>query len=271
MKFAFTLSEVLITLGVIGVVAALTIPGLIQMYRRHEVEAKLQENYSKLAQCMKSILNEYDVDDFTGTELYIPVWDHHWIYTDKLVEQMKKHMKIVQVYDNKGIGAYKPIKMCMDGKNPPRTYKDNVYYIDLCGTPIRTHFNPVGNPPNYTYTAIELLDGTCMQINANGYAENWGLSSGGGMEILVDINGSGKGPNVVGIDTFVYIITLDGNVHMYGWEYPNGDCNGCIDRVYTGGVCKTNGVYGCGQSCGEKIRRNGWRTWTGYPWKPKIK
>lgn len=33
---AFTLSEVLITLGIIGVVASMTIPSLIQKYKRQE-------------------------------------------------------------------------------------------------------------------------------------------------------------------------------------------------------------------------------------------
>lgn len=37
-KFAFTLAEVLITLGVIGVVAAMTIPTLITSYQKHVVE-----------------------------------------------------------------------------------------------------------------------------------------------------------------------------------------------------------------------------------------
>lgn len=36
-KKGFTLSEVLITLGIIGVVAALTIPGLITTYKAHRL------------------------------------------------------------------------------------------------------------------------------------------------------------------------------------------------------------------------------------------
>ncbi len=34
MKHAFTLAEVLITLGVIGIVAAMTLPGLIAKYEK---------------------------------------------------------------------------------------------------------------------------------------------------------------------------------------------------------------------------------------------
>ncbi|MDE6138752.1 MAG: type II secretion system GspH family protein, partial [Candidatus Gastranaerophilales bacterium] len=56
--FAFTLAEVLITLGIIGVVAAMTIPNLISNYQKHIVETNLKETYSILQQTMK--FTEYD-------------------------------------------------------------------------------------------------------------------------------------------------------------------------------------------------------------------
>ncbi|MBR1754862.1 type II secretion system protein [bacterium] len=44
----FTLAEVLITLGIIGVVAALTIPTLMQKYHKSVIESKLKETASML-------------------------------------------------------------------------------------------------------------------------------------------------------------------------------------------------------------------------------
>lgn len=44
---AFTLAETLITLGIIGVVAGLTIPTLISNYRKHVVETRLEKFYSE--------------------------------------------------------------------------------------------------------------------------------------------------------------------------------------------------------------------------------
>ena len=41
MKKAFTLAEVLITLGIIGVVAAMTIPSLINAYRERVTVTKV--------------------------------------------------------------------------------------------------------------------------------------------------------------------------------------------------------------------------------------
>ena len=52
-KFAFTLAEVLITLGIIGVVAAITMPVLIQNQTNRETEVKLQKFYSVFNQAIK--------------------------------------------------------------------------------------------------------------------------------------------------------------------------------------------------------------------------
>ena len=52
-KVAFTLSEVLITLGIIGVVAALTIPVLMGNYKKQAVETSLKKYHSMLNQAIK--------------------------------------------------------------------------------------------------------------------------------------------------------------------------------------------------------------------------
>ncbi len=52
-KSAFTLAEVLITLAIIGVVAAMTIPTLIQNYRKKVIENKLVKVYSLMNQAIK--------------------------------------------------------------------------------------------------------------------------------------------------------------------------------------------------------------------------
>ena len=58
-KKAFTLAEVLITLGIIGVVAAMTLPALIQKQHRKETSVKLkkvlQPDVSGNTSCPESI------------------------------------------------------------------------------------------------------------------------------------------------------------------------------------------------------------------------
>ena len=51
--FGFTLAEVLITLGIIGVVAALTIPNLMTAHKKHKIEAKLTKAVSTINQIIK--------------------------------------------------------------------------------------------------------------------------------------------------------------------------------------------------------------------------
>ncbi len=61
------MSEILITLGIIGVVAAITIPGLITKCRKNVIETQLKETYSIMNQALK--LAEYDYEDMDG-------WDY---------------------------------------------------------------------------------------------------------------------------------------------------------------------------------------------------
>lgn len=55
---AFTLAEVLITLGIIGIVAAMTMPTLIGKYRDQERSARIKKFYSGLQQAI--LLSEND-------------------------------------------------------------------------------------------------------------------------------------------------------------------------------------------------------------------
>ena len=52
-KAAFTLAEVLITLGIIGVVAAMTLPALIQNNKETELTTRAKKTYSEINQAIK--------------------------------------------------------------------------------------------------------------------------------------------------------------------------------------------------------------------------
>ena len=67
-KFAFTLAEVLITLGVIGIVAALMIPQLTKRHRILTTETRLAKFYSVMNQALKMSIAEHETIEFT-TEL----------------------------------------------------------------------------------------------------------------------------------------------------------------------------------------------------------
>ena len=61
-KIAFTLSEVLITIAIIGIAAAITIPILVSKYNKLVVETRLKNFYSVMNQAIK--MSEADYGDF---------------------------------------------------------------------------------------------------------------------------------------------------------------------------------------------------------------
>ena len=63
-KKAFTLSEVLITLAVVGVVAVLTIPGVMKNYQNRLYTAQFEKVYAQVSDAIQAIMNEEHVDDF---------------------------------------------------------------------------------------------------------------------------------------------------------------------------------------------------------------
>ena len=61
-KCAFTLAEVLITLGIIGVVAAMTIPTLMANIKAHQYSAKFKKTVSTLSNAAKMSQAQYGFD-----------------------------------------------------------------------------------------------------------------------------------------------------------------------------------------------------------------
>jgi len=62
-KVAFTLAEVLITLGIIGVVAAMTIPNLIQSFQKRIFAKNVKASYSILSQALRMSIQENGTPD----------------------------------------------------------------------------------------------------------------------------------------------------------------------------------------------------------------
>ena len=57
-KQAFTLAEVLITLGIIGVVSAITMPVIIQKHREQVIVTKAKKVYNQFSQAFQATVEE---------------------------------------------------------------------------------------------------------------------------------------------------------------------------------------------------------------------
>ena len=69
-KIAFTLAEVLITLAIIGVVAAMTLPTLIANYQKEVTAIQIKKSYSAWSQAFQKILADEGVDRLSDTSLW---------------------------------------------------------------------------------------------------------------------------------------------------------------------------------------------------------
>jgi prepilin-type N-terminal cleavage/methylation domain-containing protein len=65
-KAGFTLAEVLITIAIVGVVAALTIPTLVKNYQKRVIEVNLKKTYAEISNIMRQ--SEADNGTFDGWE-----------------------------------------------------------------------------------------------------------------------------------------------------------------------------------------------------------
>ena len=74
MKKGFTLTEVLITLGIIGVVAVLTLPNILKNHQKKVLVTQLHRTYNTIVNAMPSYMDEvhatslYDTDAFNANK-----------------------------------------------------------------------------------------------------------------------------------------------------------------------------------------------------------
>ena len=174
-RVAFTLAEVLITLGIIGVVAALTIPTLIKNYERKETTAKLKKFNSMLCQAVK--MAEYETDSSARSWNEFP-----FIYQVGNLQQ--GNVDAISYWNKYLAKQFKVIKV--EEGNYDEDYEEHGkdFYSNL--------------------PKIYLADGSIIMPSTNGRAYT----------IYYDVNGDKK-PNVGGKDIFTFLVanhrTVDGH------------------------------------------------------------
>ncbi len=106
-KKAFTLAETLITIAIIGVVAALTLPTLISKYQKTVLVNQLKASYSVLSQGFKRMYVEEGVDKITDL---LPFGggraDLAREYANLTQDLVSKYFKIAREYRYDEYGEY---------------------------------------------------------------------------------------------------------------------------------------------------------------------
>ena len=164
-KFAFTLAEVLITLGIIGVVAAMTIPTLMTNIKAQKMRTAFLKQYSVVQQVFKQMEADdvsLDPSTYTGVTFYKTF--AKYLSGATLCYNKKNELCYTSTSEDIYKGIYKYFLddggiLLKDGtllmfENPGKTFHANVF--------ITVDLNGIKNPPNMlgfdTFT-FEFKDG----------------------------------------------------------------------------------------------------------------
>ena len=130
---AFTLAEVLVTLGIIGVVSAMTVPSLMQNYQRQSYVAQLHKVYNESQQAAQMVLTDTNALDLKEAGLT----------TDEAVDAwVKKYFKVVkecETMQNCFADEYKTLAGASAEAYYSREYNS---YILASGAALRPLYSP---------------------------------------------------------------------------------------------------------------------------------
>ena len=240
-KAAFTLAEVLITLGIIGVVAAMTLPTLIQNHQKQVLLTQLKKNYAILTQAVSMLKAEYDNVDPVQMPFVQQQWDHKaYLKTELLGPEFAKYLPIVSSK------ADPDAKMCFDSVDDW-----NVKYGNgNLSNKINFYISNDGDK-HWTW---ELNNGACIHFS-HGSAWEWTDSTP--HRFIIDVNGSKKNPNQSGKDIFMFDFKPDGKL------IPTMNDLSASEQLNDWNGCKKSGL-----GCAAMIMKNGWSYPKDYPaWK----
>lgn len=96
----FTLAEVLITLGIIGIVASMTLPGIVQDYRERETVTRVKKFYSVFSQAYTLAVLEHGTIDTWGLTDSSQTQDEDGnnVHSEESVENYDKFFQIMKPY-----------------------------------------------------------------------------------------------------------------------------------------------------------------------------
>ena len=225
--FAFTLAEVLVTLGIIGDVSALTVPTLMQSHQRKTYVTQLNQVYNLFSQAFLQYMNEKNALNLHEAGL---------TSSAEVRNFMNKYFNIVQ--------SCTTFTDC---------FSDDAYH-NMNGTALT---NSSYWPGSTNAPCFVLANGSAVCLEHSKYHN----SSYG--HITIDINGKG-GPNVAGRDLFFVTYYNDGSIdednippscRTSGTGCGSGKTNPQDVRTAIGANCRTRSDA---KGCFGLILNNNW-------------
>lgn len=190
---AFTLSEILITLGIIGVIAAITLPSLIQIKQKKELETAFKKSYA-------NFYNAYNKAKINEPPLWDDI-DRVNSYPEIAKAIYKEYIKIENINTDTNKKYLSKI----------RTYNLKKAVLPECSQLFRNE------------GSVITPDGSAVSVSQN-CGRNW---------VIIDTNGINKGPNAYGHDVFSFNISQTGIFEPTSSEAEgNYDENGNREEGY---------------------------------------
>ena len=227
-KAGFTLAEILITLGIIGVVAAMVIPSLISSFQKKIYYSK----FMKARMIVENALKLYTEE--TGCDTL------HCGGTSR-VEDFTKYFNVsTYVTEN-------------NYKNICKNYNKVAYKYDgtnVMNQPWLCYENVVCDKSSANYAFIT-KDG--MLFN---FCTHWGFGYGS----VIDTNGPNQGPNTFGRDIFLTYITLSEQNQPWLCGSIWGQSKACNEQIndpsYQANSCYDDGKK-FGMNCAVRLIEEG--------------
>lgn len=213
-KYAFTLAEVLITLGIIGIVAAMTIPTLIANYKEKELITRNKQAYSLVTQALNRI--KADSSSMVLTDTINPNGD-----SAKVIADLSKYFKGSKVNNSRyNLKYVKPVENVTTNTNSSSQMEvPNLRLTN--GMIIGINLRP---DCRREYTCTKYNEDGSAKLDENGNPIQGTCVEKYCAKFIVDVNGENL-PNQIGRDAFTFYITQD------NYEFLCSIFVGCIEDI----------------------------------------
>ncbi len=209
---AFSLAEVLITIAIIGIVAAMTIPSLVTKYQERVVVSKLKKAYSVLSQAWQLAVIDYGTPerwDLGGDGNSLCNKDEEGNVNPLCGKGANNAMIILSKY-------MQIDKMCQANKDKNCAFGHTRLDASISGetTPTNDADDDAYKQDSHTYAYLANGDTIAIYTYSADCSINYGtgkLSQNICFAVYYDINGIQK-PNVWGKDYFIFFVGKNGVV-----------------------------------------------------------
>ena len=232
-KNGFTLAEILITMSIVGVVSALTIPSLVSSYKKDVWGTSLAKAVNAFSNACSMMIIKDGADGIFDTKAWVEIENGGGI--NSVTKHLGKSLTITET--GNGNDFYSGLNVRMKtttttnisnkfGDYPYYKTKNNITYL----------FRPITLGTDQFHEELDMVAG----------------------DLIIDVNGKDS-PNIFGRDIFGFLLNNDGRLIPYG----DTESLHITDKVKTSSLGDTSRVTDNWKtSCSNAVANNGGPTCT---------